>query len=185
MPKIIYTSTSSHPLKKNIRKYLKRLLAQVASPVVEAADARDFYNREIREGPGTEECCTVDNFQIDLSDRLRSAWNVSASRVFAHGYCNFYKVPTQMQREVLVDVAERFLNRVKALKLEYQTQTLSSSEKLRLSQVRRRRTRKTTAGFNYLYQGYHLIFFKSCFTEDWRRQDDTQDFTNIARFFSA
>lgn len=130
-------------LKKNIRDYLSQLLAQTASPIVEAADAQAFVH------DNSDECCTIDNFQIDLSGPPKSEWNCSASQVFARAYCDFYHVPAQMQQKVLVDVAERFLTRVKALKSKYQTKAKSDFEQSGILQVRRRRTRKTTVRFNH------------------------------------
>jgi hypothetical protein len=116
---------------------------------VEEADANAFQLRWERERDSIP-CCTIDNFRVDLNGLPKSAWNRSASQIFARAYCDFFDIPVQMQQEVLVNVAEGFLQRIKTLKYCRKNQNLSHSEQKRLSKMQRIRTRKTTVS-NYKF----------------------------------
>jgi hypothetical protein len=110
--------------------------------MVEEAEALSFQARwNLNQGL---DCCTVANFRIDLTGPPKSAWNKSASRIFARSYCNFYRVPRDELQEALLDAANGFLRRVKSLKSRQKTQNLDHSDQMQLAKIHRVRTRKAT-----------------------------------------
>ncbi|KAJ8693182.1 hypothetical protein PTI98_010423 [Pleurotus ostreatus] len=85
------------------------------------------------------DCCTVEDFRIDLIGPPRSLWNTSAANVFVHAFEAFTGV--ELDRQM---VRTAFFTRLKTLKQEYKLSKKSKREQQNSIIQKRRKMRKRT-----------------------------------------
>ncbi|KAG9227852.1 hypothetical protein CCMSSC00406_0008674 [Pleurotus cornucopiae] len=85
------------------------------------------------------DCCTVENFRIDLIGPPRSLWNTSAANVFVHTFEAFTGVELDQQM-----VRTAFFTRLKTLKQEYKLSKKSKREQQNSIIQKHRKMRKRT-----------------------------------------
>lgn len=89
------------------------------------------------------DCCTVEDFRIDLIGPPRSLWNTSAANVFVHAFEAFTGV--ELDRQM---VRTAFFTRLKTLKQEYKLSKKSKREQENSVIQKRRKMRKRTVILN-------------------------------------
>lgn len=105
---------------------------------VSAEDASKFAKLCEADETGGD-CCTKENFRVDLIGTPRSRWNKSAANVFVHAFGIFTGVELE---ETLVRTA--FFTRLKTLKQELKLSMKSKREQQNNIVQRRRKMRKRT-----------------------------------------
>ncbi len=89
------------------------------------------------------DCCTVEDFRIDLIGPPRSLWNTSAANVFVQAFEAFTGV--ELDRQM---VRTAFFTRLKTLKQEYKLSKKSKREQQSSVIQKRRKMRKRTVILN-------------------------------------
>ncbi|KAI0054700.1 hypothetical protein BV25DRAFT_1816684 [Artomyces pyxidatus] len=91
--------------------------------------------------PREGECCTAEEFWIDITDTETSDWNRSAARVFAR---DFVLQDEHYQFRDVALIEEKFLNHFKSLRKAYVTSIKSMQERRALQSAYNRYARKRT-----------------------------------------
>ncbi|KAF9492484.1 hypothetical protein BDN71DRAFT_1497472 [Pleurotus eryngii] len=132
-------------LAKSVRGYLAILLRMGEAGGGEAltsvgADDTERFAKLCggNDGDGGD-CCTVDDFRVDLIGPPRSLWNTSAANVFVHVFEAFTGVELDWQM-----VRTAFFTWLKTLKQEYKLSKKSKREQQNSFIQKRRKMRKRT-----------------------------------------
>lgn len=101
----------------------------------------------------SKDCCTVDSFRINIRGAPKTPWNISAARVFARSYVDFYKL--DQDPKTLMEISNCATTRIKSLRYAFAKLNLIAPKRLALEAAARRRGRKATVSI--LCQQYHLV----------------------------
>jgi hypothetical protein len=106
----------------------------------------------------SKDCCTVDSFRINIRGAPKTPWNISAARVFARSYVDFYKL--DQDSKTLIEISNCATTRIKSLRYAFAKLNLTAPKRLALEAAARRRGRKATVSIIFqLYRSHtsHVI----------------------------
>jgi hypothetical protein len=107
----------------------------VSDPEIAAFEARWKEDK-------SKDCCTVDSFRINIRGAPKTPWNISAARVFARSYVDFYKL--DQDSKTLMEISNCATTRIKSLRYAFAKLNLTAPKRLALEAAARRRGRKAT-----------------------------------------
>jgi hypothetical protein len=90
----------------------------------------------------SKDCCTVDSFRINIRGVPKSPWNISAARVFARSYVDFYQL--DRDSKTLMAISDCATTRIKSLRYAFTKLSFTAPRRLELEAAARRRGRKAT-----------------------------------------
>ncbi|PPQ84896.1 hypothetical protein CVT24_013044 [Panaeolus cyanescens] len=163
---------SHNKLCEQVRKHLESILGKYTfreRNLVSVEEAEAFaltWDSELQSGPS---CCDIDSFRIALDSDPTCAWNMSASRVFAHNFLQKH----HSSKVGLNVVAQRFIGRICSLKKKYKQCRGGTALRLTALQHGRRMSRKN----NVLFHRRRWVFNRH---PDLRRHLDVIDKLGVA-----
>ena len=96
--------------------------------------------------PRLGECCTAEDFRVDISGMPRSEWNKSCARVFAGSFLEEYEEDSAAWSLDSKTVGECWLTHFKALQKTHKAQCGSQQAKEARLRTKRRAFRKEQVG---------------------------------------
>lgn len=118
-----------------------------------------LFAREYETSQQSIECCTVDNFRIQLSGTPAASWNKSAGQTFTESFIAAYNCPDDYDTRRTVFKA--FQTRLKSLIKDYRNNQKTQDDIKRLKSDHKRYERKSNVGthfFIYTLPITHLGF---------------------------